>query len=65
MEVQHIIAAGAAVKLSIDTDGWYRVPQAALAAAGLAANVDAASLQLWADGVEQPMVVTPSSSRWS
>jgi hypothetical protein len=59
-DVQHVIAGGAAIKVSIDDDGWYRIAQPALAAAGLAADARSSDLQLWADGVEQPLRVTPA-----
>jgi hypothetical protein len=52
------IAAGAAVKLTVTTDGWYRVGEPQLRAAGLPAGADATALQLFADGVEQALQVT-------
>ncbi len=47
----------AAVKISVRNEGWYRVPQAALVAAGLEPNADARLLQLYAEGIEQPMLI--------
>ncbi len=51
---QEDLASGAAIKLSIRQTGWYRVTRTALAAAGLAADADPATLQLYGDGIEQP-----------
>jgi uncharacterized repeat protein (TIGR01451 family) len=47
-----------AVKISVRAEGWYRVTRAALVAAGLEADTDARSLQLYAEGVEQPMQIS-------
>jgi len=55
------LAAKSAVKLSIRQTGWYRVSQPELVAAGLDARVDPRRLQLFVDGVEQPMLVTGES----
>jgi uncharacterized repeat protein (TIGR01451 family) len=46
-----------AVKINVRTEGWYRVTRAALIAAGLEADTDARLLQLYAEGVEQPMQI--------
>jgi hypothetical protein len=54
------IAAGAAVKIGVRRDGWYRVTQAELAAAGLDPNADARFLQLYTDGQQLPMRVNSS-----
>jgi hypothetical protein len=51
------LAAGAAVKIRVREVGWYRLAGAQLFAAGLPAGTDARRLQLYADGVEQPMNV--------
>ena len=45
-----------AAKISIQAEGWYSVSGAQLAAAGFDAG-DARSLQLYAEGVEQPMQI--------
>src|SRR5262249_30401788 len=51
-------AAGqAAVKIAITHEGWYRLSQKELFAAGLNPNSDARLLQLFADGRELPMIV--------
>ncbi len=50
-----------AVKISISAEGWYRVSQPELLAAGLSGNVSPHSLQLFVDGQEQPICVTGAS----
>jgi uncharacterized repeat protein (TIGR01451 family) len=57
-ELQFQIAAGAAVKIEVDHEGWYRITQPQLVAAGLKATVDPRLLQLFAQGIEQSIVVT-------
>jgi uncharacterized repeat protein (TIGR01451 family) len=47
-----------AVKISVRSEGWYRVTGAELVGAGLDANADARSLQLYAEGIEQPLLIT-------
>ncbi len=47
----------AAVKISVQSEGWYQVSVAQLVAAGLEPNADARTLQLYAEGVEQPMLI--------
>jgi hypothetical protein len=51
------LASMRAVKMAIREEGWYRVSQQELAAAGLDLRGDLQRLQLFADGVEQPMLV--------
>lgn len=51
------LAAGAAVKIGVRQHGWYRVPASQLTAAGLPANADVRNLQLYADGVQTPIIV--------
>jgi hypothetical protein len=48
----------AAAKLSVKEEGWYRVTQPELVAAGLDPTVDPRFLQLLAGGEEQPIKVT-------
>src|SRR5580693_3231703 len=55
---QLVLAAAGAVKILIRGTGWVSVGQPALVAAGLSAGADPASLQLFADGVEQALSVT-------
>src|SRR5205085_2138964 len=52
---QLALAAGAAVRLGVNAEGWYRATQAQLVAAGLSASVDPKKLQLYLNGVEQPI----------
>ena len=52
----------AAVKISVDSEGWYQVSQAQLVAAGLNPNADARTLQLYAEGIQQPMVILGNQS---
>jgi uncharacterized repeat protein (TIGR01451 family) len=47
----------AAVKISVQSEGWYQVSKTQLVAAGLEPNADARTLQLYAEGVEQPMLI--------
>ncbi|MGD0013196.1 MAG: C25 family cysteine peptidase [Bryobacteraceae bacterium] len=56
-ESQWELAAGPAVKIGIQSEGWYRVGQADLLAAGLDPRTDPRTLQLYVDGVQHPMVV--------
>jgi uncharacterized repeat protein (TIGR01451 family) len=44
-------------KISVNAEGWYVVTRAQLAAAGFAFGSDARMLQLFAEGVEQPMAI--------
>ena len=50
-------ANGPAVKLSVNREGWYRVTQQELVAAGLDSKVNPRSLQLFVDGREVPITV--------
>ena len=52
----------AAVKISVSSAGWYRVTRAQLVAAGLDPNADARTLQLFAEGVEQPILILGNQS---
>jgi len=57
LAVQWRLAAGRAVKLGVQAEGWYHVSQAELVAAGLDARVNPRHLHLYADGVEVPLLV--------
>ncbi len=46
-----------AVEISVSAEGWYRVTGAQLAAAGFRAYTDVRSLHLYAEGVQQPILV--------
>jgi uncharacterized repeat protein (TIGR01451 family) len=52
------LAAGPAVKIYVDHEGWYRITQPQLVAAGFDPRVSARSLHLYAEGIEQPIRVT-------
>jgi len=56
-EQQWDLASQPAVKLMVTQEGWYRVTRAQLAAAGFDAG-DTKKLALFAEGIEQPVVVT-------
>ncbi|HEX8141786.1 MAG TPA: C25 family cysteine peptidase [Pyrinomonadaceae bacterium] len=60
-ERQRALAAQDAVKLLVNHNGWYRVGQQELVAAGLNPNADPRLLQLYANGDEVPMMVNSSS----
>src|ERR1700721_3156510 len=51
-------AANPAVKILVRHEGWYSVAQPDLVKAGLDPKVDPASLHLFAEAVEQPILVT-------
>jgi uncharacterized repeat protein (TIGR01451 family) len=54
-----------AVKISVSQAGWYSVTSAQLYAAGLSQRAEPRMLQLFAEGVEQPMIVNiPANSFW-
>jgi uncharacterized repeat protein (TIGR01451 family) len=46
-----------AVKIYATAEGWYQVTRSQLVAAGLPAGADVRTLQLYAEGVEQPMLI--------
>ncbi|HEX9638719.1 MAG TPA: C25 family cysteine peptidase, partial [Acidobacteriota bacterium] len=58
---QWAIAARPAVKLGIRHEGWYRIGQPELVAAGLDPMVPPNRLQLYVDGQEQPISVVGES----
>jgi len=47
-----------AVEISVSAEGWYSVTGAQLAAAGFPSNVSVRSLQLYAEGVQQPILIS-------
>jgi uncharacterized repeat protein (TIGR01451 family) len=55
---QFELAAHPAVKILVQHEGWYRVTQPQLIAAGLDPNVDPSLLHLYAEAVEQPIEIT-------
>jgi uncharacterized repeat protein (TIGR01451 family) len=52
----------AAVKISVSSEGWYAVSRNQLLAAGLSTAADARMLQLYAEGVEQPLLILGNQS---
>ena len=56
-EIQASLLGRSAIKMFVQREGWYRVTQPELIAAGFDARVDARNLQLFADGREQPFAV--------
>lgn len=61
-QLQFALAAAPAVKIYVQHEGWHRVTQPQLVQAGLDPNVDPALLHLYAEAIEQPMVITGASS---
>lgn len=57
LQTQWDIAAEPAVKITINKNGWYRVTQPALVAAGLDWSRDPRFLRLFADAEEVPIIV--------
>lgn len=52
------LAAQPAVKIYIKQEGWYRITQQELLRAGLDTKTDPRNLQLYAEGIEQPISVS-------
>ena len=52
------VADHAAVKIGVNQEGWYSIPFTQLYAVGLDPNADPRSLRLFAEGIEQPMLIT-------
>ena len=46
-----------AAKISVNSEGWYVVTRAQLLAAGFDPGSDARTLQLFAEGIEQPIAI--------
>jgi uncharacterized repeat protein (TIGR01451 family) len=46
-----------AVKISVTSEGWYQVSRNQLVTAGLPPGTDARLLQLYAEGIEQPILI--------
>jgi hypothetical protein len=55
---QTLLSAQGGVKLSVREEGWYRVRQPELVAAGLDPTADPRFLHLYVDGIEVPIHVT-------
>ncbi len=52
------LAAGTALKILVSEEGWYRLGQTDLVAAGLDPGIDPRSLRLFVDGQEAALMVT-------
>ena len=61
LSLQSSIASNEALKISVRSEGWYRVTQPELLRAGLNEKINPQSLRLFADGIEQPILVTGES----
>jgi hypothetical protein len=57
IKIQTDLAGQPAVKLGVKKEGWYRVTQPELIAAGLNPDADARNLQLYVDGHQVPIIV--------
>jgi uncharacterized repeat protein (TIGR01451 family) len=55
---QFNLADGEAVKIGVQEEGWYHVTFQQLYAAGLDVNADPRALHLYAEGVDQPLLIT-------
>lgn len=62
LATQWKLASQPAVKIVVRKEGWYRISQPQLVAAGLSAGALSGKLQLFADGVEQSLVVKAKSA---
>jgi len=58
LAAQADLAARPAIKIAVREEGWYRVTQAELVAAGLDAGIDPRRLRMLAEGREQPLAVS-------
>lgn len=58
--VQLSLASQEAVKITVKEEGWYRIGKAELVAAGLNPKADPRGLQLYTDGLEVPITITPN-----
>jgi len=65
LTVQQAIAAGKAVKIQVRQNGWYRLTQPELVAAGLDSPSDARMLQLYVDGEEVPITLSSSGPKFN
>lgn len=62
LQKQFVLASHPAVKILVRHEGWYRVTQPELVAAGLDPNVDSSLLHLYAEANEQPLQVTGATA---
>jgi hypothetical protein len=57
LQTQAGLANGNAFKIGVKSEGWYRISQSDLIAAGLGGSTNPRLLQLFVDGQEVPMIV--------
>ena len=57
-DLQWALAASGGVKIYIQKEGWYRITQPELVAAGLSSSINPRYLRLFVDGQEQAMGVS-------
>lgn len=57
LQTQFNLAARPGLKLGIKSEGWYVITQPELVAAGFDPKADANTLQMYAEGVQQPILV--------
>src|SRR4029077_3180400 len=62
IQKQFELAGHAAVKILVRHEGWHRITQPELVKAGLDANVDPASLHLFAEALEKPLEITGATA---
>ncbi len=62
IQKQFELAGRRAVKIFVGHEGWYRVTQPDLVKAGLDPNVDPALLHLYAEAIEQPVLINGATS---
>lgn len=60
VEQQWVVAGQPALKIAIKKDGWYRVTQAQMVAAGFNPTVDIRNLRLFVDGTEVAIATSQS-----
>ena len=65
IEQQWAIAGQSALKIAIKRDGWYRVTQPQMAAAGFSPNVDIRNLRLFVDGNEVAILTSQITGQFS
>jgi len=61
LDLQSSLVSNEAIKISVRSEGWYRVAQPELVRAGLNEKTNPRLLRLFAEGIEQPILVTGES----
>ncbi len=64
ISLQPVLSGRSAVKMSVRSEGFYRVTQPELVAAGFNPNVDPKTIQLSVDGKEQPINISSRSGQF-